>query len=61
MLVKRGGWKKKLPALKLDPSGSMAMKESRYPSPRRGCWNWSASRWRSAVVTWPGPRAFVAG
>lgn len=36
MLVKLGGWKKKLPALKLDPSGSMAMKESRYPITKAG-------------------------
>ena len=36
MLVKLGGWKKRLPALKLDPSGSMAMKESRYPITKAG-------------------------
>jgi hypothetical protein len=32
MLVHAGGWKAKLiPALKLDPTGSLAMKEARYP------------------------------
>ena len=36
MLVKLGGWKRRLPALKLDPSGSMAMKESRYPITKAG-------------------------
>jgi len=36
MLVKLGGWKKRLPALKLDPSGKLAMKESRYPITKAG-------------------------
>jgi len=36
MLVKLGGWKKRLPALKLDPSGKLAMKESRYPVTKAG-------------------------
>lgn len=36
MLVKLGGWKSRLPALKLDPAGSMAMKESRYPITKAG-------------------------
>ena len=36
MLVKLGGWKSRLPALKLDPTGSMAMKESRYPITKAG-------------------------
>lgn len=32
MLVHAGGWKARLlPALKLDPTGSIAMRESRYP------------------------------
>ena len=36
MLVKLGGWKRRLPALKLDPNGKLAMKESRYPITKAG-------------------------
>ena len=36
MIVKLGGWKKRLPALKLDPTGKTAMKENRYPITKAG-------------------------
>jgi hypothetical protein len=36
MLVRLGGIKKKLPLLKLDPTGSMAMAESRHPATEAG-------------------------
>ena len=36
MLVQLGGWKSRFPALKLDPNGKLAMKESRYPITKAG-------------------------
>ncbi|NOX55963.1 MAG: DUF1571 domain-containing protein [Planctomycetes bacterium] len=36
MLVKFGGWKRRLPALKLDPNSSLAMAEARYPITKVG-------------------------
>ncbi len=36
MLVQLGGWKSRFPALKLDPNGKIALKESRYPITKAG-------------------------
>ena len=36
MLVQLGGWKRRFPSLKLDPNGSLAMRESRYPITKAG-------------------------
>ena len=36
MLVQLGGWKSRLPSLKLDPSGTLAMSEARYPITKAG-------------------------
>ena len=36
MLVKFGGWKSRLPSLKLDPNGSLALAESRHPITQAG-------------------------
>ncbi len=36
MLVKAGGWKSRLPTLSLDPEGSLAMGENRYPVTKAG-------------------------
>ena len=36
ILVQLGGWKRRFPAIKLDPNGSLAMKESRYPITKSG-------------------------
>jgi len=36
LLVKFGGWRSRLPALKLDPNGTLAMAESRHPITQAG-------------------------
>ncbi len=36
MLVKFGGWKSRLPALKLDPNSALALAEARYPITKAG-------------------------
>ncbi len=36
MVVHAGGWKQRLPALKLDPEGSLALSAARYPVTKSG-------------------------
>lgn len=36
MVVHAGGWKARLPALTIDPEGSLAMQDSRYPVTKAG-------------------------